>query len=85
MMKRMKKRDKRIAILKTELGALFYFPLVSFVSFISWIRGWKVDPKCTEHNPVLLEERFVKNGIRYYRHGGTTWIVGPVDKCDRIR
>ena len=84
-MKKMTKLEKRIAILKTELGALYYFPLVNFVRLISWLRGWKVDPKRTEHNPSLVEERFVKNGVRYYRHGCTTWIVGPVDTTRKDR
>ena len=79
-MKRMTEWEKRIGVFKTYLLAFYYFPLVSFVAFMSWIRGWKVDPKCTEQNRSLLEERFIKNGIEYYRHGGTTWIVGPVEK-----
>ena len=84
-MKKMTKLEKRIAILKTELGALYYFPLVNFVRLISWLRGWKVDTKRTEQNPSLVEERFVKSGVRYYRHGCTTWIVGVVDTTPKNR
>jgi hypothetical protein len=76
----MTERERKALTIKHNLRATYYMPLIMFVAFMAWLRGWKVDPKRTEQNVLLIEEKFVKDGIQYYRHGGRTWIIGKVDR-----
>ncbi len=75
-MQKMTKMQKRVGVAHTYMLATFYFPLVSFVSFMAWVRGWKVDPKNTERNPCVMKEEFVQGGFLMVRFGGTTWNTG---------
>jgi len=76
----MTEQERALATLRHNIRANFWMPLILFVTFMSWLRGWKVDPKRTEHNPLLTEERFIKDGTQYYRHGSRTWIIGQIKK-----
>jgi hypothetical protein len=79
----MTERERKVLTIKANLRAIYYLPLVMFIHFMAWLRGWKVDPKHTKQDYRLIEEKFVKGGIQYYRHVGTTWIIGAVDQKKR--
>lgn len=75
-MKKMTKTQKRLAVMHTNIMALYYFPLVNGIRLIAWMRGWKVDPKRSEQDPSLVKEEFTQNGFKMVRFGAITWNTG---------
>jgi len=53
-MKKMTEQERALATLRHNIRANFWMPLILFVTFMSWLRGWKVDrnaPSTTHYSP----------------------------------